>query len=294
MPTRKPETVIPVHYLELSNPLGLEIARIFEDDPHDDITVQQAHRDDHYIFFLQESGNATMMVDFLQVTFKGKILGFILPGQVHHFREHIKAAGWFLAIDTAIIDARFRAVFENKHLKQQAIRIKDITAFNHCLELIHNQVKCDKEKFSVVTVHYLVNAFMAMAASAFTATNDKHIKAGSRVSEITDQFHKLLAQHFSTEKAPGAYANMLNISTGYLNEAVKKQTGFAVTYWIQRETMLEAKRLLYHTDLTVKEIAYRAGFDDHAYFSRLFRKTVKMTPLDFRFKYRESSNDTRR
>ena len=55
-----------------------------------------------------------------------------------------------------------------------------------------------------------------------------------------------------------------------------------VSYWIQHELVLEAKRLLYYSDLTVKEVAFALGYDDHAYFSRLFSKVTGMSPGSFR------------
>jgi AraC-like DNA-binding protein len=49
--------------------------------------------------------------------------------------------------------------------------------------------------------------------------------------------------------------------------------------------MLEAKRLLYHSQSSIKEIAYELGYEDHTYFSRLFKKTVGRTPGAFRGQY---------
>jgi AraC family transcriptional activator of pobA len=88
-------------------------------------------------------------------------------------------------------------------------------------------------------------------------------------------------------KSPGDYAAALHLSLSYLNEAVKEATGFTITYWIHQEVMLEAKRLLYHSSCTVKEIAYELGYEDPTYFSRLFKKTVGKTPGDFREQYRK-------
>ena len=51
--------------------------------------------------------------------------------------------------------------------------------------------------------------------------------------------------------------------------------------------MLEAKRLLYYSEQNVKEIAHALGYDDHAYFSRLFKKSESVTPLSFRAAYRK-------
>jgi len=80
---------------------------------------------------------------------------------------------------------------------------------------------------------------------------------------------------------------MLNVSETYLNEALKKVTGLSVSYWIQQEVLLEAKRLLYYSEMNVKEIAHTLGYTDHTYFSRLFKKTEGTTPLLFRTHYRK-------
>lgn len=55
-----------------------------------------------------------------------------------------------------------------------------------------------------------------------------------------------------------------------------------VSRYIRSETVLQAKRMLIHTDLTVKEIANGLGCDDAAYFSRLFTPTVGVSPSMFR------------
>jgi AraC family transcriptional regulator, transcriptional activator of pobA len=61
--------------------------------------------------------------------------------------------------------------------------------------------------------------------------------------------------------------------------------GFNVTHWLMNEVMLEAKRLLIYSQANVKEIAYRLGYEDHAYFSRLFKKQTGLTPSGFRDDY---------
>jgi AraC family transcriptional regulator, transcriptional activator of pobA len=75
---------------------------------------------------------------------------------------------------------------------------------------------------------------------------------------------------------------MLNISTTYLNECVKSATGHPVSYHIQQRVILEAKRLLAHTNSSVKEIAAELGYDDVPYFSRLFSKIAGVTAVAFK------------
>jgi AraC-like DNA-binding protein len=83
-------------------------------------------------------------------------------------------------------------------------------------------------------------------------------------------------------KSPSEYAAALNISPSYLNEVVKDTTGHPVSYWIHQEIILEAKRMLFYTNSTVKEISYALGYNDTTYFIRLFSKNAGMPPLQFR------------
>lgn len=103
-----------------------------------------------------------------------------------------------------------------------------------------------------------------------------------RSAELVRKFKNLLSLNIRTVKTPSAYASMLNVSTGHLNEVVKGITGSTLSYWIQQEIFTEAKRLLYHSDTDVKEIAYKLGFTDYAYFIRTFRKVCGLSPLKFR------------
>ncbi|RAJ30319.1 helix-turn-helix domain-containing protein [Pedobacter cryoconitis] len=106
----------------------------------------------------------------------------------------------------------------------------------------------------------------------------------SRFEVITKSFKSTLEQDFTKVKSPMAYAKSLNISTPYLNECVKTATGNSVSYHIQQRVILEAKRLLYHSNKSIKEIAGELGYDDYSYFIRLFVKITGMTPLAFRTK----------
>ncbi|MDR1882538.1 MAG: AraC family transcriptional regulator, partial [Prevotella sp.] len=101
------------------------------------------------------------------------------------------------------------------------------------------------------------------------------------------QFKSLLADHLKTVKSPAQYASMLHLSPSYLNEAVKGVTGFPVSYWIQYAVTLEAKRLLFYTEKSISEVAFELGYDDNAYFTRLFTKASGVSPTRFRANYRK-------
>lgn len=68
----------------------------------------------------------------------------------------------------------------------------------------------------------------------------------------------------------------------YLNDTVKAVTGFSLSYFIQQEILAEAQRLLFYTELSIKEIADRLGYEDPKYFIRFFGKGKGESPSLFR------------
>lgn len=284
---------IPIHKLTDRATIGLEMHHT-STYPKEKLTgaVMDAHRDDHYIFFLMEHGQAGMMVDFSEVEISGQSVFYVLPGQVHQRIDHSNAEGWFMAVDTLLIPKECRLVFENQLLLQQPYLLDDVR-YKQChtvVELLHYQYSQNAQSgFNTDVMRSLLNAFMGMAACGYDSLNKSGAKH-SRPTQIAQNFNSLVVDHFKTEKRPTAYAQMLNISESYLNEALNKATGFSVSYWITHEVILEAKRLLYYSHLNVKQIAHLLGYDDHTYFSRLFKKVVGVTPLGFRDSHRNTLN----
>ena len=127
------------------------------------------------------------------------------------------------------------------------------------------------------------NALIGLIISEFLK-NSVPTDPQTRSEVIISNFKFLLDEKFTAEKNPKYYAERLNISTAYLNECAKKATGNTVSHHIQERIMLEAKRLLFHSSKSVKEIAHDLGYEDYSYFSRLFSKLTGMTALTFRKK----------
>jgi len=86
------------------------------------------------------------------------------------------------------------------------------------------------------------------------------------------------------------YASMLNISPGHLSESVKNQSGKPAIKHIHDRLVMESRRLLLHTNKSLKEIAYDLGFSDSPYFNRFFKRETGLTPVQYRIGIRRMSN----
>jgi len=280
-----PKNSIPLHYLSSESGLGISLLRIDRmnraNAPHMD-----AHRDDHGNFFFQEGGHARLMVDFREVELRGSGVFCVMPGQVHYPLETEGSYGWLLAVDMSLLDEHHRAVVDEYALYGFPVGL-DATQADLLTRSLHLLLELQQSPSRYGSA--VVQSMLKTCLGIFTLLFEKDIlqrTVQTKPSAITSHFRKLLSQHFKTVKSPSEYAGMLSITASYLNEVVKETSGQPVTYWIQSEVMMEAKRLLYYTNLNIKEIAFRLGYEDHTYFSRLFRKVTGKPAGQFREEFR--------
>jgi AraC-like DNA-binding protein len=108
--------------------------------------------------------------------------------------------------------------------------------------------------------------------------------AGAEV-EFTRTFSQLVEWHYTKHHTVADYADLLNISPKALNKRITRYSNTSPNDIIKNRIIMEAKRLLVHTNLSVKEIGYKLGYDDPSYFIRLFTKQADTSPQHFRQQY---------
>lgn len=89
--------------------------------------------------------------------------------------------------------------------------------------------------------------------------------------ELVKRFIQMVKEQVVSKKMVIDYADALYVTPNSLNRAVKKVTGYTASYQIQQQIVLEVKRQLLYTNVSMKEIAYKLGFDDMAHFSKFFK-----------------------
>jgi AraC-like DNA-binding protein len=104
----------------------------------------------------------------------------------------------------------------------------------------------------------------------------------TRNAELLESFMSLLEKNFKIERRVAEYASCLSVSPSYLNDVIKKMTGYSAGHVIRRRVGLEAKRKAIHTSMCMKEVAYHLGFADPAHFSKFFKNTTGHNFSDFK------------
>lgn len=99
---------------------------------------------------------------------------------------------------------------------------------------------------------------------------------------ILQNLKDAIEQHFKTKHSASDYASALNISAKALAKITKAHFNKTLTDLIAERIIIEAKRELYLTNKTVKEIAYELGYEDEYYFSRFFKTNADVSPQIYR------------
>ncbi|WFB66285.1 AraC family transcriptional regulator [Chryseobacterium sp. WX] len=114
--------------------------------------------------------------------------------------------------------------------------------------------------------------------------NDTLKIPGSELDIFRD-FSRHLEIHFREKHNVADYAELLHIAPKTLTHKFKNLKLESPNQFIINRILLEAKRLLFYTDKPVKEIAYDLGYEDPAYFNRLFTNKTGSTPVNFKKNY---------
>ena len=249
--------------------------------------VHQSHRHDRHSFFLLESGTVSIEIDFQTHTIEPSSVIYMHPDQVHRMLafENVTVSSW--AINNENLNPDYLKLLEEiTPAKPLVLTAETFSIISEAVSLVIKFSERKNDKLYHSLLKDSCNALIALVISQYLA-EAKPADKFSRFDTITKAFRELLEPSYTKEKRPAAYSQKLNISTAYLNECVKNTTGYSVSHHIQERVVLEAKRLLYYSDKSVKEIATELGYDDYPYFSRLFTKVTGMTALAFRNKNRD-------
>lgn len=290
MPTK---SSIPVNPMTAELGEGIFVGRITTEDFHlyeqfeGFDNIKQSHRDEYHLFFLQEKGTTSIEIDFQKHTIKPLSVIFIHQNQVHRILSFKDATVSVWAISDENLNPEYLKLLEDiSPAKPSILKKEKFSVISEALSLCTKLSERKDEKLYHSLLNGSCNTLVGLVISQYLVQS-KPLDKLSRFEIVTKAFKELLERNFVTAKSPAKYAQQLNISSPYLNECVKKTTGHSVSHHIQQRVILEAKRLLYHSDKSVKEIATALGYDDYPYFSRLFTKVVGMSALVFRNKNRD-------
>ncbi|WP_291129858.1 helix-turn-helix domain-containing protein [Flavobacterium sp. UBA7682] len=231
---------------------------------------------------------ATIQVDFQEFNMKTDALLFINPkviikpcetinGQLIYFNRDfycIEIHDQEVACDGILYNNVFEIPFINldeNQSKDVQIIIQEIKA-----EMINEDANTE-EMLRILLKLIILKSTRIWKQQHQLFDNSQHADV-----QFLRRFSKLVEQHYKTHHTVADYAELLFVTPKNLSKKISLISKSTPNDIIKDRIILESKRLLAHTKMTVKEIAYSLNYEDDAYFIRFFTKHTGLSPVSFR------------
>lgn len=286
---RKKRDSIPLHQfvpLECMDNQPFYIGPLTPNPPADQSNFP--HRHTFYEILFIRSGEGHHIVDFTTFDLTANTVYFISPGQIHWWEDTCKVEGvmiyftedFLIAGENILEGIKELDRMRNSELSPRILLNEtDTRTLNQLIAIMVQEY--DEKKYGYVLA--LREFVRILLIYMYRYNEDALVNPGQRAAEsLVAQFYKLVFAHFTKEKHLKFYADTLGLSTGYLSDLIKEQTGFAPGDIIRRTIVMEAKRMMTGTELTVSQISGMLNFEDAAYFSRFFKRETGKTPSEYK------------
>lgn len=235
--------------------------------------VEWPHRHDFYslVWFTKSSG--INVIDFEEYEIKHNRLFLMRPQQVHNWSYSKNSHGYIAVFDKHLLN-QITGFVDNPFFDLSNKNIKLLKP------LFENLIE-ESNKNDQLSERTIVQGFSYLLLQLERLSNE-FPKNKETISKSALEFSKIITDTISENISVNEYASKLNLTVAKLNEICKENYGQSPKTIILIKKITEAKRLLYFTDLSVKEIAYRLGFEDSSYFSRIFKQKTNLSPTKFK------------
>ncbi|MEU0409722.1 AraC family transcriptional regulator [Streptomyces griseorubiginosus] len=254
---------------------------------HADAPLERVHRIDFHVVMLFDGDPVRHMVDFAEYEATAGDLLWIRPGQVHRFAPS-EYRGTVLTMQPGFLP---RATVEATGLYRYDLppllrpsgpQLAGLKAGLAQLQREYEDTATLPLSLHTAVLRHTLTAFLLRLAHLAASAAD----AGRRTESTFTLFRDAVEKGFATNHSVSAYADALGYSRRTLVRAVRAATGETPKGFIDKRVVLEAKRLLAHTDLPIGRVGAAVGFPDAANFSKFFQQHTELTPAAFRAELR--------
>lgn len=253
---------------------------------------QQAapRRHNYYKIIWVDQGGGTYMADLDKYSISNNTVYCLAPGQIYLFNADERTKGYvvsftpeFLGLNENIYELLHHPGFLNDCPHTPVIKVSKEMQ-QEMQEIIEKMIR-EYDNFFLLRSEIL-KGFLKIFLIYLTRQFQRPAQYQNRTKNtaLTNKFLALLEKNYATCKMVSDYAEELFVTSNYLNEIVKKVSGFPASYHIRQRIVLEAKRQAIYANASMKEIAYHLGFDDIAHFSKFFKNVSGMSFTEFKKK----------
>jgi AraC family transcriptional regulator, transcriptional activator of pobA len=250
--------------------------------------VREPHRHDYHELIWVREGEGAHRLDGRDVPVEARTLTVIGRGQVHVFAFGRGLRGAVVRFGDEMVygGAERRAapgwLLASRGGRTVPVPAGDVQALEGVIAALAAEVALPPDARAAELSHHLIAVLLLWVERWYDASRSEAREPGDADIQLQRRFAGLLERDFARHHDAGHYADALGVPPAALSRALSEVTGRSTKELVTDRVMLEAARLLRFTDLTVGEVAHRAGFSDPLYFSRAFKRHAGEAPSEFR------------
>jgi AraC family transcriptional activator of pobA len=260
--------------------------------PNDWNIRAHAHADLNHVFHVT-SGGGVMHAEDQVTAFAAPCLLLVPSGVVHGFAWEAETTGSVLTLadsylrDLATREPDFSSLFKAPCQLPLAATSGVGPALGN---LSRELVWAAPGSGAAVEAHLLVVMVEALRLSIHAKAAGPAIHGAQ--ARLVARFRELVEAHYREPLAVEDYADRLGVTVGQLRAGCRKIAAVSPLRLLQERAILEAKRALLYSNMTVAEVGYHLGFEDPAYFSRFFAKAEGVSPRRYRAERSAAATNT--
>lgn len=235
---------------------------------------------DSYVFIFFDEGEGWHSIDFVKYEQRDLQIHISFPGQIHSWNSTNRTNGYKLIISKYFLEKyMFEVGFTNSKINRYPVI--DVRQ-NSYRRLVADLIIIEEDLLKAEARWDMLILRTRLIISTIDHLIKENFQDNTIHNPILYRYIRLIDENFSREKSVAFYANQLSITPNYLNIICRQFNGLNSKALIDQRILLEAKRLLLGTLLSIKEIGYKLGFADTAHFSSFMSSKTGLNPKRFR------------
>ena len=250
--------------------------------------IEKPHGHNFYLILIITQGSGTHTIDFLEYDVFPGAMFIVSPGQIHQWNLSKEVDGFILFFtkefflhdfDTEKLTRFpfFNSTFSSPFFTLNPLEQKEIVS---TYQLILKEYKNRTLHYEEM-IRIFLNAMFIKLTRLYPQQNKDYPKFGYDLI-LLNKYEALVDKYYTLHRPISCYSEKLNITVRQLSYLCKKTVGKNPSEILTDRIILEAKRLIIHSDLSITSIAEVLNYNDSSYFIRLFKKTTRQTPEQFR------------
>jgi len=245
-------------------------------------SVKRKNGSRQYILFYCYKGQGTIETDTMCIHLKSNTFYIIPPGMAHHYYSHPKnpwSIYWvhFTGSHAAHFNDKFISIFP-EGIPTLRLEERRVSLFENLINVMEDGYSTTNLEYVNISLWQLLNSFLY--ESFFSEEGKKNIEKNPVEDAI-----EYMKTHLENSLKINDVAAHFHYSPSHFFAIFKSYTGYSPINYFNHLKTQKACQYLSFTTMSVKEISFALGFNDPLYFSRLFKKLMSTSPLQYRKEY---------